>query len=97
MPLASAALAAVRGQQYEEIQARYRKIDKPTLLLWGRDDLVTPLRYGERLVKDLPNATLVTYPQCGHFPMIEAAGTSTDDLVSFLDASPGEVREEKAP
>jgi pimeloyl-ACP methyl ester carboxylesterase len=80
----AAALAAVRGQQYEEMQTRYRKIDKPTLILWGREDAVTPLRYGERLVKDLPNATLVTYPQCGHFPMIEAATASNRDLVAFL-------------
>ncbi|HEY8073020.1 MAG TPA: alpha/beta fold hydrolase [Labilithrix sp.] len=80
----AAALAAVRGQRYEDVEAKYRKIDKPTLLLWGRDDVVTPLRYGERLVKDLPNATLVTYAQCGHFPMIEAQNASNRDLVAFL-------------
>ncbi len=85
----AAALAAVRGQRYSEVEHRYRTIDKPTLLLWGREDLVTPLRYGERLVRDLPNAKLVTYARCGHFPMIEARASSTRDLVEFL------VREDK--
>jgi pimeloyl-ACP methyl ester carboxylesterase len=81
----AAALAAVRGQRYAEVETRYRTIRTPTLLLWGREDLVTTLRYGERLARDLPNARLVVYPHCGHFPMIEAAGASTHDLLTFLE------------
>ncbi len=85
----AAALAAVRGQRYEEVEAKYRTIDKPTLLLWGREDVVTPLKYGERLARDLPQARLVVYPRCGHFPMIEALAASNRDLVAFLkDGSP---------
>ena len=84
----AAALAAVRGQQYGDTQRRYRGIDKPTLLMWGREDLVTPIRYGERLVRDLPNAKLVVYPRCGHFPMIEALNASNRELVQFLGEAP---------
>lgn len=80
----AAALAAIRGQRYEELEAQYKKIDKPVLLLWGREDRVTTLEYGERLSKELPNARLTVYPQCGHFPMIEAISPSTRDLVEFL-------------
>ena len=83
----AAALAAVRGQNYSEAERRYRGIDKPTLLMWGREDLVTPLKYGERLARDLPNAKLVTYPRCGHFPMIEAISASNRDLALFLAES----------
>ena len=81
----AAALAAVRGQRYAGVQKLYRTIAQPTLLLWGREDQVTLLSYGERLSRDLRNARLVTYPQCGHFPMLEAAGPSTNDLLEFLD------------
>lgn len=80
----AAALAAIRGQRYENIEARYKKIEKPVLLLWGREDRVTTLDFGERLSKELPNAHLNVYPQCGHFPMIEAVSPSTRDLVEFL-------------
>ena len=83
----AAALAAVRGQDYSDAERRYRGIDKPTLLMWGREDLVTPIKYGERLVRDLPNAKLVTYPRCGHFPMIEALTSSNLELVAFLAES----------
>ncbi|MDB4937508.1 MAG: hydrolase, alpha/beta fold family, partial [Labilithrix sp.] len=41
----AAALAAVRGQRYAEVEHRYRTIEKPTLLMWGREDIVTPLKY----------------------------------------------------
>ena len=80
----AAALAAVRGQHYLRLESRYRTIQQPALLLWGREDTVTPLRYGERLSKDLPAARLVVYPRCGHFPMIEAAQESTHALTAFL-------------
>jgi pimeloyl-ACP methyl ester carboxylesterase len=80
----AAALAAVRGQRFAELEARYRTLTQPALLLWGREDVVTPLRYGERLVADLPRAKLVVYPRCGHFPMIEAKNASDADLVAFL-------------
>lgn len=84
----AAALAAVRGMSYEGKDAAYRKIDKPTLLMWGREDVVTPLKYGERLARDLPKSRLVVYPRCGHFPMIEALSTSNRDLVAFLEEKP---------
>jgi pimeloyl-ACP methyl ester carboxylesterase len=80
----AAALAAVRGQDYAQIQTRYPKVTQPVLLLWGREDRVTPIAYGERLHNELPNATLKIYPRCGHFPMIEALAPSTRDLRAFL-------------
>jgi pimeloyl-ACP methyl ester carboxylesterase len=82
----AAALAAVRGQRFASVQPRYRTITQPALLLWGREDEVTTLPFGERLSRELPSSRLVVYPRCGHFPMIEAAASSTAELASFLDA-----------
>lgn len=83
----AAALAAVRGQRFFEVQKKYRTIQQPVLLLWGREDRVTTLEVGERLSQELPNARLTVYPQCGHFPMLEALAPSNRDLLAFLDAS----------
>ena len=80
----AAALEAVRGMNFAAVEGRYREVKVPTLLLWGREDQVTPLSVGERLVRDLPNASLKVYPRCGHFPMIEARAESTRDLAAFL-------------
>ena len=80
----AAALAAVRGQRYAAVESNYRKIQQKTLLLWGREDVVAQLAYGERLTRDLPNSRMIVYPRCGHFPMIEAKDESNRDLISFM-------------
>ena len=80
----AAALAAVRGQRYAEIQERYAEVDQPVLLLWGEEDVVTTPDFGVRLHHQLPNSTMRTYANCGHFPMIEAYWPSTNALVDFL-------------
>ncbi|MGE3632929.1 MAG: alpha/beta fold hydrolase [Sandaracinaceae bacterium] len=86
---AEAALRTARGMHFEH--ERYRDIDVPVLLLWGREDRVTPIGYGERLENELPNARLRVYPRCGHFPMIEALNPSRRDLVAFLGEATPEV------
>lgn len=80
----AAALAGVRGMHYADMQAKYRTIKIPTLLLWGREDQVTPLAFGERLSRELPQSKLIVYPLCGHFPMIEALAASNADIAAFL-------------
>ena len=80
----AAALAAVRGMRYAELARRYREIDKPALLLWGREDRVTPVAVGERLLHDLKQARLVVFPRCGPLPMVEAARPSNAEVVRFL-------------
>lgn len=80
----AAALAAARGQRFDEIEKHYRDVKQPTLLLWGREDRVSTLAVAERMSRDLPNARLVVFPRCGHFPMIEARAASTRELITFL-------------
>ena len=80
----AAHLAAVRGQRYTELEKHYREVKQKTLLLYGREDNVTTVGFGERLLRELPNSRMVVYPRCGHFPMLEAAAASTRDLHAFL-------------
>jgi pimeloyl-ACP methyl ester carboxylesterase len=69
------------------LATRYREVDLPTLLLWGRDDPVVPLRVGQRLLVDLPNARLEVLDACGHMPQEEAAEESLHHLRRFLGES----------
>ncbi|MBK6461480.1 MAG: alpha/beta hydrolase [Myxococcales bacterium] len=94
----ASALAAVRGQRYALVEDRYRTITQRALVMIGREDGVTLLKYGERLSRDLRNSRLIVYPQCGHFPMIEAAAASTRDLHAFLlEGAPQEPSSRVAP
>jgi pimeloyl-ACP methyl ester carboxylesterase len=80
----AAALETVRAFDYGSVQARYRTVRHPAMVLWGREDKVTPIAHGERLARDINPARFLAYPRCGHFPMIEAAAPSTADLALFL-------------
>lgn len=95
----AAALEAVRGQRYTKVQQRYGEITQPVLLMWGREDKVTPVWVGERLMGQLANAQMKIYPRCGHFPMIEAFAASTRELYQFLaqDLGAGEAAPVAAP
>lgn len=84
----AAALAAARGQNYAQIEGDWRKVTQPVLLLWGREDAVSWLHFGERLAKELPNAQLTVFAHCGHLPMLEAPQASYAALAQFLGAQP---------
>jgi pimeloyl-ACP methyl ester carboxylesterase len=80
----AAALATARGHHFAALHEQLRSFERPVLLLWGQQDQITPLRFGERLVHELADASLKVYPRCGHIPMVEASHESTRDLVAFL-------------
>jgi pimeloyl-ACP methyl ester carboxylesterase len=80
----AAALAAARGMRFAESEAEYKNIQHPTLLLWGREDRVARLAFGERLARELPHARLVVFPRCGHIPMWECTGETAAALNEFL-------------
>ena len=89
----AAALATVRAMRYADVERQYKKVQVPALLLWGREDTVTPLAYGERLASELKQSRLVVYPRCGHFPMREAMASSNRELVAFADEVPAPERQ----
>ncbi len=83
----AAALAAARGMhRFAETEGEYRTIKNPTLLLWGRDDRVARLAFGERLARELPHARLVVMGRCGHIPMWECTGETAAALTQVLTA-----------
>ena len=81
----AAALAGVRAMSYVELEASYPRLGQPVLVLWGREDQITPLEYGERLQARLPNVRFVVVPRCGHMPMLEVPGASSRHVVDFLE------------
>ncbi len=55
------------------------------LVIWGEDDPWLPLRHGQRLAKELPNAELVVIPACGHAPQEEYPEEFNEIVLTFLD------------
>jgi len=61
------------------------KIQQPTLLLWGGEDKLVPVRFAYRFHKDLPNDTLVILKNAGHVPMEESPEESLKIVLDFLN------------
>lgn len=50
------------------VLAAYRR---PTLLIWGEDDLFVPLEIGKEMAASMPEARFFSLPGCRHFPPLE--------------------------
>jgi 2-hydroxy-6-oxonona-2,4-dienedioate hydrolase len=64
-------LRFARAARRHNVEARLAEIRLPTLLVWGRDDRITPPDVARRFLSLLPDARLVFLPACGHAPMLE--------------------------
>jgi len=60
-------------------------INQPTLLIWGREDVVTPPSAGQGFSELMPDARLYWLDDCGHAPMIEAPVPFGEAMNGFFD------------
>ncbi|TVR84218.1 MAG: alpha/beta hydrolase [Chitinophagaceae bacterium] len=60
------------------------KITTNTLLIWGKNDRITPPFVAEEFLKQLPNAQLDFINQCGHAAMMEKPDEFNKHLEDFL-------------
>ncbi|NNU16151.1 alpha/beta hydrolase [Parvularcula sp. ZS-1/3] len=62
------------------------RIEAPTLILWGAEDLIVPPEHGPLIEAQVPNARLITYAGVGHVAQEEVPDRVADDLRRFLFA-----------
>jgi pimeloyl-ACP methyl ester carboxylesterase len=78
------AKSAIRNNLGEELS----QIKIPTLLIWGKNDTVTPPFVAEEFHKLIPHSQLHFIDKCGHAPMMEVPGEFNDLLDNFLQSLP---------
>jgi pimeloyl-ACP methyl ester carboxylesterase len=61
------------------------RIDIPTHLLWGEQDGIVSLAYGEAWKAEIPGATLETIPAAGHYPHWEQPDAFDRALLAFTE------------
>jgi pimeloyl-ACP methyl ester carboxylesterase len=59
-------------------------VDTPTLVVWGKEDKITPLNCGERYMQALPRAEFVTLNECGHFVEVEKPNELAQLVAEFI-------------
>ncbi len=67
-----------------DVRERVGEIRIPALLVFGDDDRLTPLRYGEYLARNLPGAVLKIVRDAGHVAMLEKAAEVNGVIRSFI-------------
>jgi pimeloyl-ACP methyl ester carboxylesterase len=83
-----ALLSAMRGLIADEPEAFWRRagrVDVPTLIVWGREDRLVPVRLGRRLANTIRDSQLVVLPGVGHVPQFELPEETRRLVLGFLD------------
>lgn len=79
-----ALLARMRQTTLVDPVPLLRRIQAPTLLVWGEADAMIPVANAADYLKTMPHATLVSLPGVGHLPQEEAAEQSIAAVQDFL-------------
>jgi len=78
-----AVIRTVRRWDADRIQRQAHLITQPTLLLWGENDLETPLHYGKLLQEEIMDSRLIVFRDCGHLPHEEFPEAFTEVVSNF--------------
>jgi len=65
--------------------SRMNQINRPTMIICGRDDQMTPLRYSEFLAEQIPGAGLKVFSEAGHMVQLENPIGVADCIRDFLN------------
>ncbi len=72
-----------RSARKNHLGSRIPEIEAPTLLIWGRQDIVTPPEAADQFMSLLRDARIVWLDECGHAPMIEKPSEFARSLLEF--------------
>jgi pimeloyl-ACP methyl ester carboxylesterase len=77
-----------RGE--DVVDGKLGAIKVPTLIIWGREDALTPLAEGKLLAAEIAGSELVILDNCGHIPQFECAAPFNGTLLKFLNGTAGQ-------
>ena len=66
------------------VENRLAELNMPTLLVWGKEDTITPAFVGEKFHELIRESELVLLEKCGHAPMLELPDQFNEALDQFL-------------
>ena len=67
------------------------RIAVPTLLIWGEQDVRSPLSIARKFEQAIPDARLVVIPDCGHVSNLERPERFNEAVREFCRAHPSET------
>lgn len=94
-----ALLARFEQTQPGALADRIPEIDVATLILWGANDRLIPVQFGERFAREIEGSRLVVLEGLGHVPQEEDPAATVQPVRDFLDdlQHPAVARAEEGP
>jgi pimeloyl-ACP methyl ester carboxylesterase len=82
-----AILSSIRNRMlgsFFDLYRRVGRLNKPTLIIWGRNDATVPFEQSEDLLAVIPHAELLAVDNCRHIPHYEKPQIVNPRLLEFL-------------
>ncbi|MEP7195024.1 MAG: alpha/beta hydrolase [Saprospiraceae bacterium] len=78
-------IATAKSAIRHNLSDKLHKLKMPTLIIWGKNDNVTPVFVGEKFHELITGSQLFLLDQCGHAPMMEKPVEFNSILLKFLE------------
>lgn len=72
----------------EDLKPLLKKIQAPTLLIWGEQDEITPVEFGRIMEREIDDAGLVVLKNAGHFSYLDRLNQFLIIIDNFLGGGP---------
>ena len=80
--VASSVAEMLTGHDFED--KKLGNVRVPTLIIWGRDDLLIPLAMGEQFHKGIAGSQMIVMDGTGHIPMVGKPAEFNQVVRKFL-------------
>lgn len=67
------------------LDGRLQAVKAPVLIVWGREDRLTPLWTGEAMHREMPQSVLRVLPGCGHVAAYACRDRVVPEVAAFLE------------
>ena len=68
----------------ENLYKYYKKITIPTLIIWGENDLDTPLKDAKKLKRIIKESKLIIYKNSNHFSYLNNTDKTYEIINNFI-------------
>ena len=79
-------LRTTRDLLAEDVRGDLRRVETPTLLVWGENDPLIPSSVGDLMRAEVPDSRLLVIERAGHNPMFDRPEDFNRALLAFLAA-----------
>jgi pimeloyl-ACP methyl ester carboxylesterase len=71
----------------DDLDDKFSALKMPLLIVWGKQDAMTPLSLGESMHRAAPQSTLAIYDGCGHIAVVTCINQIVPTVLNFLSGT----------